>query len=210
MNRRGWARNINTLYECFPRRKAQGCHGGHCRTHAKRHRLPNYKDNDFALAATWPIFRPLCRERTHDVYASLGNCRGEFSLVVGGIGIMKSPCSYRSARARAKSVCANAVGSPRRANPAPIFDGEYAVLSKDGGLIGSPLGLTFFSDSISPAGARGHSPAGSAPRSSFRQEQGIHFLVSGPPQASLLSTIEPYDTNRKSRSRRGGRSYDMN
>ncbi len=104
----------------------------------KRHRLPDYKDDDFTLRNMAEIQSALTG--TSKIFSLLLGIVAAISLVVGGIGIMNIMLVSVSERTREIGL-RKAIGATRRAVLIQFLV-EAAALSTCGGLIGIALGMT--------------------------------------------------------------------
>ena len=104
----------------------------------KRHRLPDYKEDDFSLRNMAEIQAALTG--TSKIFSLLLGIVAAISLIVGGIGIMNIMLVSVSERTREIGL-RKAIGATRRAVLIQFLI-EAAAMSTCGGLMGIALGMT--------------------------------------------------------------------
>jgi macrolide transport system ATP-binding/permease protein len=153
----------------------------------KRHRLPDYKDDDFMLRNMADIQAALAG--TSQVFSLLLGIVAAISLVVGGIGIMNIMLVSVSERTREIGL-RKAIGATRRAVLIQFLI-EAAAMSTMGGLIGIALGWSIAFGMSKWAGwAAVVTPQSVILAFVFSAGTGVIFGFWPARKASLLSPIE--------------------
>jgi macrolide transport system ATP-binding/permease protein len=153
----------------------------------KRHRLPDYKQNDFTLRNNAEVQTAL--SGTTQTFSTLLGIVAAIALLVGGIGIMNIMLVSVNERTREIGL-RKAVGAARRAILAQFLI-ESAILSTMGGLIGIALGtsVSFVMSKFSGWGTE-VTPQSIFLAFTFSAATGIIFGFWPARKASLLSPIE--------------------
>jgi len=153
----------------------------------KRHRLPDYKENDFTLRNNAAVQSAL--SGTTQTFSSLLGIVAAIALLVGGIGIMNIMLVSVNERTREIGL-RKSVGAARRAILAQFLI-ESAILSTLGGLIGIGLGMTvsLMMSTFSGWGTE-VTPSSILLAFTFSTATGIVFGFWPARKASLLSPIE--------------------
>jgi len=153
----------------------------------KRHRLPDYKQNDFTLRNNAAVQDAL--SGTTQTFSMLLGIVAAIALLVGGIGIMNIMLVSVNERTREIGL-RKAVGASRRAILAQFLI-ESAILSTLGGLIGIALGtsVSLLMSTFSGWGTE-VTPQSILLAFSFSAATGILFGFWPARKASLLSPIE--------------------
>jgi macrolide transport system ATP-binding/permease protein len=153
----------------------------------KRHRLPDYKDDDFTLRNMAEIQSALTG--TSKIFGLLLGIVATISLVVGGIGIMNIMLVSVSERTREIGL-RKAIGATRRAVLIQFLV-EAAALSTCGGIVGILLGMSIaFALSTFAGWAAIVTPQSVLLAFVFSAGTGIVFGFWPARKASLLSPIE--------------------
>ncbi|OGR49363.1 MAG: hypothetical protein A2X40_08470 [Elusimicrobia bacterium GWC2_65_9] len=153
----------------------------------KRHRLPDYKDDDFMLRNMAEIQAAL--SGTSKIFSLLLGIVAAISLIVGGIGIMNIMLVSVSERTREIGL-RKAIGATRRAVLIQFLI-EAAALSTCGGLMGILLGMAIaFGLSTWAGWAAIVTPQSLVLAFFFSAGVGILFGFWPARKASLLSPIE--------------------
>ncbi len=153
----------------------------------KRHRLPDYKDDDFMLRNMADIQAALAG--TSQVFSLLLGIVAAISLVVGGIGIMNIMLVSVSERTREIGL-RKAIGATRRAVLIQFLI-EAAAMSTLGGIIGILLGCGIaFGMSAWAGWAAIVTPQSIVLAFAFSSGTGVIFGFWPARKASLLSPIE--------------------
>ena len=153
----------------------------------KRHRLPEYKDDDFMLRNMADIQAALAG--TSQVFSLLLGIVAAISLVVGGIGIMNIMLVSVSERTREIGL-RKAIGATRRAVLIQFLI-EAAAMSTLGGIIGILLGCGIaFGMSTWAGWAAIVTPQSILLAFAFSASTGVVFGFWPARKASLLSPIE--------------------
>jgi macrolide transport system ATP-binding/permease protein len=153
----------------------------------KRHRLPDYKDDDFTLRNMAEIQSALTG--TSKIFGLLLGIVATISLVVGGIGIMNIMLVSVSERTREIGL-RKAIGATRRAVLIQFLV-EAAALSTCGGIVGILLGMSIaFVLSTFAGWAAIVTPQSVLLAFVFSAGTGIVFGFWPARKASLLSPIE--------------------
>ncbi|MEK7383244.1 MAG: ABC transporter permease [Elusimicrobiota bacterium] len=153
----------------------------------KRHRLPDYKDDDFMLRNMAEIQAALTG--TSKIFSLLLGIVAAISLVVGGIGIMNIMLVSVSERTREIGL-RKAIGATRRAVLIQFLI-EAAAMSTCGGLMGIALGMSIAFALASFAGwAAIVTPQSVILAFFFSAGTGVIFGFWPARKASLLSPIE--------------------
>ncbi|MDX6771161.1 MAG: ABC transporter permease [Elusimicrobiota bacterium] len=153
----------------------------------KRHRLPDYKDDDFSLRNMAEIQSALTG--TSKIFSLLLGIVAAISLIVGGIGIMNIMLVSVSERTREIGL-RKAIGATRRAVLIQFLV-EAAALSTCGGLIGIALGMSIaFVLSTFAGWAAVVTPQSVLLAFVFSAGTGVVFGFWPARKASLLSPIE--------------------
>ncbi|MCR4294819.1 MAG: ABC transporter permease [Elusimicrobia bacterium] len=153
----------------------------------KRHRLPDYKDDDFTLRNMAEIQAALTG--TSKIFSLLLGIVAAISLVVGGIGIMNIMLVSVSERTREIGL-RKAIGATRRAVLIQFLI-EAVAMSTCGGLLGIALGMAIaFGMSFFAGWAAIVTPQSVLLAFVFSAGTGIVFGFWPARKASLLSPIE--------------------
>ncbi len=153
----------------------------------KRHRLPDYKEDDFTLRNMAEIQAAL--SGTSKIFSLLLGIVATISLVVGGIGIMNIMLVSVSERTREIGL-RKAIGATRRAVLIQFLI-EAVAMSTCGGLMGIALGVAIaFGLSTFAGWAAIVTPQSVALAFVFSSGTGIIFGFWPARKASLLSPIE--------------------
>ena len=153
----------------------------------KRHRLPDYKEDDFSLRNMAEIQAALTG--TSKIFSLLLGIVAAISLLVGGIGIMNIMLVSVSERTREIGL-RKAIGATRRAVLIQFLI-EAAALSTCGGLMGIMIGMAIAFGMAAFAGwAAIVTPQSVALAFVFSAGTGIVFGFWPARKASLLSPIE--------------------
>jgi len=153
----------------------------------KRHRLPDYKDDDFTLRNMAEIQAAL--SGTSKIFSLLLGIVAAISLVVGGIGIMNIMLVSVSERTREIGL-RKAIGATRRAVLIQFLI-EAVAMSTCGGLLGIALGMSIaFAMSYFAGWAAVVTPQSVLLAFFFSAGTGIVFGFWPARKASLLSPIE--------------------
>jgi macrolide transport system ATP-binding/permease protein len=153
----------------------------------KRHRLPDYKEDDFSLRNMAEIQAALTG--TSKIFSLLLGIVAAISLVVGGIGIMNIMLVSVSERTREIGL-RKAIGATRRAVLIQFLI-EAVAMSTCGGLLGIALGMSIaFAMSYFAGWAAIVTPQSVALAFVFSAGTGIVFGFWPARKASLLSPIE--------------------
>jgi ABC-type antimicrobial peptide transport system permease subunit len=153
----------------------------------KRHRLPDYKDDDFEIMNMADLQAAL--SGITQTFTLLLGIVAAISLLVGGIGIMNIMLVSVSERTREIGL-RKAVGAPRKAILIQFLI-ESAVLSTLGGVIGILFGIAIsFSLSFFAGWAALVAPYAVILAFTFSATVGIVFGFWPARKASLLSPIE--------------------
>ncbi len=153
----------------------------------KRHRLPDYKDDDFSLRNMAEIQAALTG--TSKIFSLLLGIVAAISLVVGGIGIMNIMLVSVSERTREIGL-RKAIGATRRAVLIQFLI-EAVAMSTCGGLLGIALGMAIaYGMSYFAGWAAIVTPQSVALAFVFSAGTGILFGFWPARKASLLSPIE--------------------
>ncbi|OGS00819.1 MAG: hypothetical protein A2V88_17535 [Elusimicrobia bacterium RBG_16_66_12] len=153
----------------------------------KRHRLPDYKDDDFMLRNMAEIQAAL--SGTSKIFSLLLGIVAAISLVVGGIGIMNIMLVSVSERTREIGL-RKAIGATRRAVLIQFLI-EAAAMSTCGGLMGIALGMSIAFALAAFAGwAAIVTPQSVILAFFFSAGTGVVFGFWPARKASLLSPIE--------------------
>ncbi|MDD5304898.1 MAG: ABC transporter permease [Elusimicrobia bacterium] len=153
----------------------------------KRHRLPDYKEDDFTLRNMAEIQAALTG--TSKIFSLLLGIVAAISLIVGGIGIMNIMLVSVSERTREIGL-RKAIGATRRAVLIQFLI-EAVAMSTCGGLLGIALGMAIaFGMSYFAGWAAIVTPQSVALAFVFSAGTGIVFGFWPARKASLLSPIE--------------------
>ncbi|UPT72788.1 MAG: ABC transporter permease [Elusimicrobiota bacterium] len=153
----------------------------------KRHRLPDYKEDDFTLRNMAEIQAALTG--TSKIFSLLLGIVAAISLIVGGIGIMNIMLVSVSERTREIGL-RKAIGATRRAVLIQFLI-EAVAMSTCGGLIGIALGMAIaFGMSAFAGWAAIVTPQSVALAFVFSSGTGVLFGFWPARKASLLSPIE--------------------
>jgi len=153
----------------------------------KRHRLPDYKEDDFTLRNMAEIQAALTG--TSKIFSLLLGIVAAISLIVGGIGIMNIMLVSVSERTREIGL-RKAIGATRRAVLIQFLI-EAIAMSTCGGLLGIALGMSIaFGMSYFAGWAAIVTPQSVLLAFVFSAGTGIVFGFWPARKASLLSPIE--------------------
>ncbi|MBI4061934.1 MAG: ABC transporter permease, partial [Elusimicrobia bacterium] len=153
----------------------------------KRHRLPDYKEDDFTLRNMAEIQAALTG--TSKIFSLLLGIVAAISLVVGGIGIMNIMLVSVSERTREIGL-RKAIGATRRAVLIQFLI-EAVAMSACGGLLGIALGMAIaFGMSYFAGWAAIVTPQSVLLAFAFSAGTGVVFGFWPARKASLLSPIE--------------------